>query len=261
MVWSFGLIGSFGFKLSMLSALVPSLIIVIGVPNCIFLINKYHAEYKYHKNKIRAVQRVIRKIGAATLLTNATTALGFAALILTESVVLQEFGTIASLNILMVFVISIIIIPIYYSFSRNPKKRHYLHLDKPWLVGFTDFLTRTVHQHRKLVYGFAISLAALAAYGATQIKATGNITEEYKESDPLLQDLRFLEEKFGGVVPLEIIIDTKKPNGAERLSFIKKMAELTGFTPPLASPLPLPFISRWAKICQTGLLSRQPGFL
>ena len=224
--WSFGLIGSFGFPISLLSALIPSLIIVIGVPNCIFLINKYHSEYKGHKNKIRAVQRVIRKIGAATMLTNATTALGFAALILTDSMVLKEFGTIASINILMVFVISIIVIPIYYSFSKNPKKRHYVHLDTRWLQGFIDFLINTVHHHRNIVYFSALVLTALGIYGATLIKTTGNITEEYKESDPMLIDLRFLEQQFGGVVPLEIIIDTKRPNGAEKLSFIKKLEEL-----------------------------------
>ena len=224
--WSFGLIAFFDFRISMLSALIPSLIIVIGVPNCIFLINKYHSEYKFHKNKIRAVQRVIRKIGAATLLTNATTAMGFAALILTDSVVLQEFGTVASINILMVFVISIILIPIYYSFSKNPKKRHYVHLDTRWLRGFIGFLINTVHHHRNIVYFTALALTIAGIYGATLIKTTGNITEEYKESDPLLKDLRFFEKSFGGVVPLEIIVDTKRPNGAERLSFISKMEEL-----------------------------------
>jgi predicted RND superfamily exporter protein len=224
--WSFGLIGLFDFRISMLSALIPSLIIVIGVPNCIFLINKYHSEYKFHKNKIRAVQRVIRKIGAATLLTNATTAMGFAALILTDSVVLKEFGTVASINILMVFVISIIVIPIYYSFSKNPKKRHYVHLDTRWLNGFIGFLINTVHHHRNMVYFAALALTVAGIYGATLIKTTGNITEEYKESDPLLKDLRFFEKSFGGVVPLEIIVDTKRANGAERLSFIRKMEEL-----------------------------------
>ena len=224
--WSFGLIGLLEYEISMLSALVPSLIIVIGVPNCIFLINKYHSEYKFHKNKILAVQRVIRKIGAATLLTNTTTALGFAALILTDSEVLNEFGTVASLNILMVFVISIIIIPVHYSFSKNPKKRHYLHLETNWLKGFIGFLINTVHHHRNIVYVTALILTAVGIYGATLIKTTGNITEEYKESDPLLIDLRFFESGFGGVVPLEILIDTKRPNGAEKLGFISKMEKL-----------------------------------
>lgn len=224
--WSFGLIASFGFQISMLSALIPSLIIVIGVPNCIFLINKYHAEYKGHKNKILAVQRVIRKIGAATLLTNTTTALGFAAFIFTDSVILREFGILASINIMMVFVISIIVIPVVYSFSRKPKKRHYSHLEKKWLNGFINALTHTVQHYRVPVYIGSLALSAIAFYGATQIVTTGNLTEEFKESDPLLKDLRFLEDNFGGVVPVEIVIDTKRERGAQKLSVIKKLNEL-----------------------------------
>ncbi|AEV32994.1 putative RND superfamily exporter [Owenweeksia hongkongensis DSM 17368] len=225
-IWSFGLIASFGHQISMLSALIPSLIIVIGVPNCIFLINKYHSEYKDHKNKIKAVQRVIRKIGAATLLTNTTTALGFAALILTDSIILKEFGLVASINILIVFVISIIVIPIFYSYSKTPKKRHYNHLEKNWINGFIGFLLNTVSKHRKIVYVVVIGLAIVAGFGTTLIKTTGNITEEYKDSDPLILDLKFLEKNFGGTVPLEIVIDTKKRNGVQSLSFLKKVDQL-----------------------------------
>ena len=224
--WSFGLIAVFGFTISMLSALIPSLIIVIGIPNCIFLINKYHAEYKHHRNKILAVQRVIRKIGAATLLTNTTTALGFAAFIFTDSVVLREFGVVASINIMMVFVISIILIPIFYSYSKEPKKRHYVHLEKKWVHGFIKFLTITVTTRRKLVYTALIIFVIIGFIGASLIKTTGSITEEYKKNDPLLVDVQYLQKNFGGVVPIEIVIDTKRKHGAEKLSVIRKLDEL-----------------------------------
>lgn len=224
--WSFGLQALFGFPMSMLTALIPSLIIVIGVPNCIFLINKYHSEYKYHGNRIRAIQKVIHRIGAATLLTNFTTALGFASLIFTSSTVLKEFGVVASINIMMVFVISIILIPIYYSYLNDPKERHYVHLDKKWVKRFTSTLIHTVQDRRPVVYIAVTLLALISVYGTTLMHTTGNLTEEYRESDPLTIDLRFLEQNFGGVVPLEIVIDTKHHNGAEKLSFIKKLNRL-----------------------------------
>ncbi len=239
--FTFGLIGSFDFQISLLTALIPTLIIVIGVPNCIFLINKFHSEYKGHGNKILALQRVIRKVGNATLLTNFTTALGFAAFILTDSTVLVEFGIVASINILMVFVISIIIIPISYSFSKPPKKRHYRHLDKRWINGFMNFLESAVTHHRKLVYVATVGLAALAVYGTTQIYTTGNMSEEYSEKDPLLIDLKYLERQFGGVVPLEIVIDTKRKNGVQKPATLKRierleqaLAEVPGISKPLS---------------------------
>lgn len=224
--WTFGLIGAFDYAISMLTSLIPALIIVIGVPNCIFLINKYHAEYKGHKNKVLALQRVVRKVGVATLLTNATTAMGFAALILTDSRVLKEFGIVASLNILMLFVISLIIIPIYYSYARAPKERHYSHFEKRWLTRFIHFLIDIVRDHRNKVYWVFGVLTALALVGISQIYATGNLSEEFKKSDPVYKDIKFLEEKFNGSVPLEILVDTRRRNGALKQSTLKRLDQL-----------------------------------
>lgn len=221
--WSFGLISIFDYEISMLSSLIPTLVIVIGVPNCIFLINKYHSEYKEHGNRIKALQRVIRKIGAATLMTNATTALGFASLILTNSVILKQFGVVAAINILMVFVISIVLIPVFYSFARPPKSRHYRHLDKNWIQGFIDWLINTAMYRRPYVYAVLILLTIIGIIGIRKIETTGNLSEEFKKSDPVYKDLHFLENRFGGVVPLEIVIDTKKPKGAYKNNTLKRM--------------------------------------
>ncbi len=222
----FGLIAVFGFQISLLTALIPTLIIVIGVPNCIFLINKFHSEYKDHGNKILAIQRVIIKVGNATLLTNFTTALGFAAFILTDSIILFEFGIVASISILMVFVISIIIIPIAYSFSKPPKKRHYRHLDKRWITGFLNFLVMLTTTKRKWVYLGTVVLIVVGIIGATKIYATGNMGEEYSSKDPLKIDLKYLEKQFGGVVPLDILIDTRRKNGVQSQSTLKRIDKL-----------------------------------
>lgn len=224
--WTFGLLGYFGFPISLLSSLIPTLMIVIGVPNCIFLINKYHAEYKGHKNKVLALQRVVRKVGVATLLTNATTAMGFAALIFVDSKVLKEFGIIASLNILILFLISLVIIPVYYSYAKAPKERHYSHFEKRWLTRFIHFLIDVVRDHRNKVYWAFGVLTALALWGITQMYATGNLSEEYKKSDPVYKDIQFLEEKFNGSVPLEIMVDTRRRNGALKQSTLKRLDKL-----------------------------------
>jgi len=82
-MWSFGIMGVLGYEITVLTALVPTLVIVIGIPNCIFFINKYHQEYYKHSNKAKSLQRVITKTGTATLMTNITTAVGFATFIAT----------------------------------------------------------------------------------------------------------------------------------------------------------------------------------
>ena len=123
-MWAFGTLGLLQYEITVLTALIPPVIIVIGIPNCIFLINKYQQEVKKHGNQALSLQRVISKIGNATLMTNVTTASGFATFIITDSRLLSEFGIVASINILGIFVLSLLIIPILYSFMPLPKTKH-----------------------------------------------------------------------------------------------------------------------------------------
>ena len=222
-IWSLGLIGLFGFKLSILMALIPPLMIVIGIPNCIFLLTKFHREVKDHGNKTKALSRVIQKVGNATFLTNLTTALGFSTFIFTNSEKLIEFGTIASLNILMVFVLSICIIPIVFSISRPPKPKHLKHLEKTYTNAVINKFVYLASNKRPLVYMVAIGVVLLSLFGLSRIEATGNLTSDLPDSDPILKDIQFIERNFGGAVPFELIIDYKEDGRKLSTSLLTKV--------------------------------------
>ncbi len=225
-VWSIGSMALFGFLITGLSGLIPPLIIVIGITNCIYLLNKYHQELRLHGNKIKALTRMVQKIGSATFMTNVTTAIGFATFILTKSQVLVEFGIIASLNIILVFVVSILIILIVFSYLPPPKEKHTKHLDYKGVRNVLHNFTYVVNYQRKYVYGITIFLVVLGVIGVTKMKTTGNLTDDLPKNDPARVDLKFFEENFGGVMPFEILIDTKKKRGATQLKNIEKMEEL-----------------------------------
>lgn len=212
-VWSVGIQSLFGYKITILTGLIPPLIIVIGIPNCIFLLNKYHSEYKNHGNQIKALSRVIQKIGNAIFLTNTTTSLGFATFIFTKSAILIEFGILAAIDIFIVFILSIFIIPIIFSFLSPPKARHTKHLENKLIVKIVDFLEYIVRYQRKAVYITTIIVVSLSIYGVSLITTTGNIIDDLPKNDPIVEDLLFFEKSFNGVMPFEIVIDTKKKNG------------------------------------------------
>jgi len=257
-VFTFGLLGLFQFEISILSGLIPPLVIIIGVPNCIYLINKYHQEYKAHSNKMLALQRVIRKVGMVTVLTNFTTALGFATFILTDSDALAEFGIVSSVIILLVFLLSILLIPIIYSYLSPPKERHYKHFDVKWLQGMLRFIINVVSNQRPKVYITVIILILLGVYGIFNLRVTGSITEDVRDTDPLYQDIKFIEEKFEGVVPLEIVVDTHKKGGVKKLATLKK---IDAFQEQVSA---LPRISRslsivdFVKFARQGILFGNP---
>lgn len=222
-MWAFGIIGLLGYEITVLTALIPPIIIVIGVPNCIFLINKYQNEIKKHGNQARSLQRVISKIGNATLMTNMTTACGFATFMLTDSTLLREFGIVASINIMMIFVLSLLLIPIIYSYMSIPNEKHLEHLNRTWMIRFVSWMERIVRHKRIPVYFISVFALLLSIIGMYQIRLSGTIIDDMPKSADFYKDIRFFETHFKGVMPIEIMIDTKRKNGATRLSTLNRM--------------------------------------
>ena len=209
-VWSLGTIGMLGYNLSIIMALIPTLMIVIGIPNCIYLYNKYHQEYQHHKNKAKALHRVIKKTGTAMFLTNVTTALGFITFLFTNSEKFYEFGVISSINIMLCFIVSLCLIPVLASFSRNPKERHLKHLDRKAAVGLLKKLVYITAFKRAWVYWISAVIIVVSTFGVYKIKVTGNITGDLPAGDPILKDIQFIESNFGGAVPFEVMIGYKE---------------------------------------------------
>mgnify|MGYP001387411349 FL=1 len=225
-IWAIGTIHLLGFKITFLTALIPPLIIVIGIPNCVFLLNKYHLECKLHGNKIKAISRTIQKVGNATFMTNATTAAGFSTFIITRTDLLVQFGIVASINILVVFFISLIIIPSVYIILPIPKDKHLHHLKRKWINNFTDWLEYSVINKRKHIFVITISMIVFAIIGITKIETTGNIVDDIPKNDPISIDLKFFEDNFVGVMPFEIMINTNKNNGITKSSTLKRIQKL-----------------------------------
>ena len=249
-MWAFGILGLLQYEITVLTALIPPLIIVIGIPNCIFLINKYQQEVKKHGNQALSLQRVISKIGNATLMTNVTTASGFATFIITDSKLLKEFGIVASINIIGIFVLSLLIIPIIYSFMPLPKHKHLKHLNTKWIETFVSWMENIVRDRRITVYIVSIGLLVTSIIGIYQIDISGSPIEDMPKKVEFFQDIRFFEQEFDGIMPVEIVVDTKRPKGVLKPSTLKKMDELGAVIheiPELSRPVSVVDLVKYSK--------------
>ncbi len=224
--WAVGTMGLLGYKITLLTGMLPSLLIVIGIPNSIYMLNKYHYEYRGHGNKIKALQRVVIKIGNATFLTNLTTASGFATFLVTNSDILRQFGLVASVNIIALFVLSVIMIPSIFSFFAPPQERHIKHLDNKGIQVIIERLVKLITKHIKFVYSGALVVLCLGILGITQITSSGFMVDDIPEEDPIYKDLKFFERNIEGVMPLEVLIDTKRPGKAMSMSTFKLIDKL-----------------------------------
>lgn len=221
--WSMGILNLLGYKVTMFIGLLPPLIVVIGIANCIYLLNKYHDEYRSHRNQIRSLQRVIAKVGLAVFFTNLTTAIGFGVFVLTGSTVLKEFGLTAFLSVMSVYIISIVLIPVIFSFLPPPTSKHTRHLDTRWLNGVIKGLSFIITERRRTIYLVTVGVVIVAAVGLWKIKAIGFMVDDIAKTDQLYKDLKFFEEKIGGVLPFEIIVDTRKDNGVYDPTLLQKI--------------------------------------
>ncbi|MBJ26000.1 MAG: transporter, partial [Flavobacteriaceae bacterium] len=248
--WAFGVLGWLGYEITILTALIPPLIIVIGIPNCIFLINKYQQEFAKNRNKLKSLESVIIKIGNATLMTNLTTASGFATFILTNSQVLKEFGIVASLNIMAIFLLSLLIIPIAYSFSGIPNKKHLKHLENVSIKKIVKWLENRVRKERLKTYIISLISLILGIIGIYQIEISGSIIEDMPKKSNFFKDIKFFDNEFNGIVPLEINIDTKRRKGVNNLATIKRMNKLSDYIssiPELSSPISIINLLKYIK--------------
>ncbi|MFT4576013.1 MAG: putative RND superfamily exporter protein [Polaribacter sp.] len=249
-VWAFGFIGLFGYEITVLTALIPPLIIVIGVPNAVFLINKYQQEVKKHGNQAKSLQRVISKVGNATLMTNITTASGFATFVFTKSQLLKEFGIIASINIIGIFILALLIIPIIYSFMPLPKKKHLNHLEKKWIDNVVNWMEQMVRYKRITIYITTVIVIVFGIVGIYQIRVSGSLIEDMPKGMQFYKDIKFFEDEFGGIMPLEILIDTKKEKGVMKLSTLKKMEKINEAIeqfPELSKPISVTNLVKYSK--------------
>ncbi|MGV3656553.1 MAG: efflux RND transporter permease subunit, partial [Chitinophagaceae bacterium] len=244
-IWSFGTMHLFGYDITLLTALIPPLIVVIGIPNCIYFLNKYHTAFNYTRSRETAIMQMIEKMGIVTLFCNIAAAIGFAVFALTKSAILQEFGVVAGINIMLLFFISLVAIPAVLSFLGAPKERHTRYLYNKRLQTWLDRLELWAINHRKTIYAVTAVVLVLSLAGLWQLKSEAFIVDDLPKKDKIYTDLKFFETHFEGVMPLEVLVDTRRPNGlrgARALPVFNAMNSLGQYmeaSPQLARPLSL----------------------
>ncbi|WP_045465691.1 efflux RND transporter permease subunit [Sporocytophaga myxococcoides] len=240
-LWTLGFIVVLGYKITLLTGMLPALIIIISIPNCIYMFNKYHQEFRKHGNKIKAISRIIEKVGFLTFMTNINTAVGFFVLLFTDISIIREFGMVAGIVSVATFIITLIVIPSLLLFLPEPSKKQLKHLDFKLFRQINQFLEGLVMNKRKWVYIGTVAVLAVSVWGINKINAVSYMVDDLPEDSHVKSDLGFFEQNFKGVMPLEIVVDLGKKNGIKSISNLQKLEELETFlkeqeyvSPPLS---------------------------
>lgn len=224
-VWSLGCLVLFGYEITTLTGLIPPLIVIIGIPNSILILNKYKAELLKGKAKIEAIEMATARVSITTLIANVTAAIGFGVLCFTGSNLLVEFGAVAALNVMFTWIICLCLIPIIFSWLPKLKVKKEVHkasvLDK--ILDKVDYL---VANNRRLIYVTTIVLVLISLIGVMKIRVNGYVVDDLPSESSIQRDIKFFEKNFEGILPLEISVDTRKNNGVLNLSTLKRIEKV-----------------------------------
>ena len=225
-IWSLGTLVMFGFEITILTGLIPPLIVIIGIPNSILLLNKYHNELRKHGDKSKALHVTILRISETTLIANITAAIGFGVLYFTGSELLVQFGLVAAINVMATWFICLCLIPIIFSYLPAPVLKPQEEHDKDYLHRVLAKTDELVHKRSRLIYIVTALITVISLIGVTQINVNGYVVDDLPQNSPINRDLKFFEKNFEGILPLELSIDTRKKNGVLNLSTIKKVEKV-----------------------------------
>ncbi|MCU0352503.1 MAG: efflux RND transporter permease subunit [Cytophagales bacterium] len=225
LVWTVGTMGLFGYKINLLTALLPAIIIVMTVPTCVYLLNKYHLEYTRHGNRARALIRTIAKLGLAAFLINATTAAGFVGLLFTDVTILEEFGLVAGLNVFVAFFICLIVIPVFFSYMPAPSAKKLRYLQSRPMQSVLTWIDRRINSHPNWIYGITVVAVLVSLWGIYRVQSISYMVDDLPEDSDVVQDLRFFERHFQGIMPLEVVVDTGEKRGVLKLKNLEKIDE------------------------------------
>lgn len=252
-IWSMGIMHLLGYNISLLTALIPPLIVVIGIPNCIYFLNKYHTSWQDKGEKQAALVEMVSRMGVVTLFCNISAAIGFAVFALTKSAILKEFGMVAGISIMCLFLISLTAIPALLSYLKAPEARHVKYLDFRWLDKILTLIEKWVFNHTRMIYLITGLVIVFSLSGILRLKSVGHMVDDIPQTDKIFIDLKFFEKNFKGIMPLEIIVDTKKKNGIagmRALTIFQKIDSLSQYIaaqPDMARPLSLAEALKFAK--------------
>lgn len=224
-VWTMGIMGIMGYKITHVISILPALITVIGIPNVVYLITKYHFEYKRTQNKMKSLVLVIQKIGVVTVIVNANTAIGFFTLIFTKITILVEFGIVGTLSVIFTFFISIVLVPIICSYLPSPNPRQVKHIDGRFFSGMLRTFENGVQNRRWIIYSISILVTGASVWGCIKLNTVASMVDDLPRNSPIHTDLQFFEQHYGGVMPFEIIINTHKKDGINDVKVLKKVDE------------------------------------
>ncbi len=239
-----GSMAIFGETMNALNNIVPSLLIIIGVCDSIHLIGRYREELEHSTSKLEAARNTVRSMAVACFLTSITTAVGLASLVVSQTEMLQRFGVIAGIGVMIAYVVTIGFLPSAMTFFappiaksarppttpyRDPAETDVPVADRGWLESGIVWLTGHILLRPWPFIGGAVALLAVFVWAALSVTVDSKLLDEFQEQDVAYITTRLMEDKLDGVRPLEVMLESDDEGRMSDPEVLAAIDEIQGF--------------------------------
>ena len=213
LIWISGIMSMLNISINVISYLTFNLLTIIGVSDCIHILIKYHESLKEGLDQERSIIQVIKEIGYALFLTSFTTAVGFFSLCLTNIKIIREFGFLVGLGVILMFVVTIVLLPIILSLIKVPRKKHIERLVKGGRLQFAESINGWIFNYPNRILSITLIVVLLSIYGIIKVSNNSSVFDDFRPGNKIYESIKFVDTNLGGVFPIEILIETDREKG------------------------------------------------
>lgn len=224
-----GALGYFGYAFNFFNLNVITVLVAVGIGDSIHIIVDFYQMRAKGKSPKEAAKKVIEELWVPCFNTTLTTCAGFLALSVSSLNPLREYGHIAATGVFLAFLISVTTLPALLTFVKGKGNVSQRLAEHGFVAKITAALAPFTYKHRKSIslFGFLLIIASFAV--AAQLKVDANFVNYFKEGTTIRKDIIYFDEKYGGGLNLELMIDSGREDGVKDLSFLKKALEFQDY--------------------------------
>ncbi len=226
LAWTVGYMVLWGDGFNIINSIIPTLMLVIGVGDAVHFLTTYYQEIGAGAERTEAIRGMVRRIGAACLLTSLTAAIGFGSLMVARIDIIKGMGRVAAVGLMISYFVILLLVPSVLSLAPAPKAG--VHADpSQGAIGRMLVWVGDVVVGRKLVVVMVTFLiCGLAVLGGFRVKSDNFLLEELFKTHPVSQGLHQTERVLTGVMPVEVSIKTTEDGGILEPDVLAGMVEL-----------------------------------
>lgn len=213
-IWAVGFMGLLGVEMSVISNMMPVVLIATGTAYGIHMIAKYAEDVTNEAKKLTQAAEALSEVGIPILLAGLTTFVGFLTFSGSYLTAITQFGLFCAFGVAAAMLLAMTFLPAILSLLRVPSQRQQEHQSEHHLfVKFMDALGSVVLRYERWILAGSLIIVVLAVFGIPRIKTQVNMIEFFPEDSDIRRSDTLMQQNFGGSTPIQMLVqgDLKNP--------------------------------------------------